>query len=146
MNVLMNTYSNLIKARQVLFVLESCHAGLAIKNMGNDIDKSRLEYFKYLSIIQRDTEPRARNMLVASAGAKRAVWLNGGGIFTNALISGLNGYADYNSDSIIQFEELAFYIRNYVSQETRAIGVKQDPDSYILDLSGNGRMLFLLKN
>jgi hypothetical protein len=74
--------------------------------------------FRTLSVIQNDTEPPARNILLAGTGNQEVIW-DKGGIFTKALISGLKGRADFNNDNIIQFEELSNYVRNEVAYEAK---------------------------
>ena len=131
-------------AHHILVALEACYAGLAITYLDNPIlDERRLKRFKQLSIIQRDTDPQARNILLAGIGDQKALWLNGG-VFTKALIKALNGAADFNNDGLIQFEEIALFVNNDVTFFVNSqVGVQQNPAHYIYDRKGRGKVLFL---
>jgi len=130
-----------VVARHVLFALDSCFSGLA--HLGDSSMTSPEElHLQQLIRIRADTEPIARNMLVAGTGDQSATWENGG-LFTNALIDGLNGRADLNNDGLIQFDELARYVRDRVTIEAGTAGFEQTPDSYVLSQFGTGRVLFI---
>jgi hypothetical protein len=98
--------------------------------------------FQALSLIRRDTENAARNLLVAGTGDQQALWQTGG-LFTKALIEGLKGEADLNNDGVIQFEELGVYVRNRVTAQATQMQVRQDPEFRVLDQYGSGRILFV---
>src|SRR5262249_2376247 len=95
-----------------------------------------------LSIIRNDTIEKARNVLVAGVEDHPAVWDNGG-IFTQALIAGLNGKGDLNNDRLIQFNELSTYVSNEVARRAAEKGWRQEVQPYVLDSLGTGRMIFL---
>jgi hypothetical protein len=59
------------------------------------------------------------------------------------LIAGLGGKADLNQDGIIQFEELALYIKNEVRAKARQTGVVQEPNQWRADHLGRGNVLFI---
>jgi len=131
-----------IRAHHMLVALDACHSGLALyKVLGDDTAKD-LETFKALSVIRNETDSPARNVLVAGRENQSAVW-NDGGIFTRALIGGLSGSADSNRDGLIQFTELATYVKNEVAEKAAAKGVKQQAMDYRLDAFGEGSVLFL---
>jgi hypothetical protein len=133
-----------IAAHHMLIALDACHAGLAIyHSLDTDIDEKRLKRFRTLSVIRSYTEPKARNVLLAGTEEQKAVWENGG-IFTQALIDGLQGKADWNNDHIIQFEELALHVRNQVVAKASETGVRQEPKEYVIDSLGKGKVVFLL--
>lgn len=143
MNDLAERQARNLQPRHVLFALDACHSGLSTRLGESQLqEEARLRAFQRLAIIRRDTEGKARNLLVAGTGDQRALYKNGG-IFTTALVAGLKGDADLNGDGVIQFEELLFSVRNRVSSEAATTGVRQDPDGRILDLYGTGRMLFV---
>lgn len=141
MNDLVEKQAPNLRVHHVLFALDSCYAGQAVRTLGDAADGEALKAFQRLSVIRRDTESRARNMLVAGTGNQLALWENGG-IFTTALIEALRGAADLNKDGIIQFEELSFFVRNKVTEISAYKRVKQDPSYWVLDRIGNGRVLF----
>ncbi|MCI5117644.1 MAG: hypothetical protein D3913_06715 [Candidatus Electrothrix sp. LOE1_4_5] len=137
-----STYARKINTHHMLIALDACYAGLSYKVQDKLSNEQELRTFRSLSIIRSDTTKKARNILLAGTKNQKALWEHGG-IFTKALISGIRGEADYNKDRIIQFRELALYIRNKVIPETSRRGFKQEPESYILDRFGEGRFIFI---
>lgn len=133
-----------IRAHHLLVTLDACSSGLAIyRKLGNLNSKaSDLQKFRQLSIIRNDTVPIARNFLVAGTEDQPAIWDNGG-IFTRALVAGLEGEADLNRDRLIQFQELATYVSDEVAKEASVRGVRQQVQSYMLDTLGTGKMIFV---
>jgi predicted acylesterase/phospholipase RssA len=132
-----------ILARHVLFALDACDSGLTLGGLGSpEAVDQRVRRFQALSLIRRDTENVARNLLVAGTGDQQALWQNGG-LFTRALIEGLKGEADLNNDGVIQFEELGVYVRNRVTAQAAQTQVQQDPEFRVLDQYGSGRVLFI---
>lgn len=135
-----------IIAHHMLIALDACHAGLTLsRNLDSHLIEEQLREFHNLSIIESDTSPKARNILLAGTGDENAIYQEGG-IFTKALIDALKGEADMNRDGIIQFDELSFYIRDRVIVEAHIEGKKQGPSSDVLDRYGNGRIVFLMHN
>ena len=132
MEDLTTEHARKVAAHHMLIALDACHAGLAVyTSMSPHIDKEKIDDFRTLSVIRSETEPKARNVLLAGTGDEKALWINGG-IFTQALIGGLQGMADWNKDRIVQFEELALHVRNQVVATAAATGVKQEPKHYLL--------------
>jgi len=132
-----------ISARHMIVAIDACHSGLSITKLNINIvnEKDLLKFHKY-SKIKIDTCEPSRNYLLAGTGNQKAIWENGG-LFTKALITGLDGNADLNNDNIIQFDELSFYIRNDVIERSSEIGIKQTPKSYSIDTIGKGKVLFI---
>jgi hypothetical protein len=132
-----------ISARHVLVAIDSCFAGLALPQfLSPELDEERLKAFRTLSIIQSETARIARDVIVSGTGDQRALWENGG-IFTQALVSGLKGDADLNGDGVIQFDELALYVKNEVRAKARQTGVVQEPNQWRADHLGRGNVIFL---
>ncbi|MEM7585235.1 MAG: caspase family protein [Acidobacteriota bacterium] len=133
-----------VEAKHLLVALDSCSSGLAIPGFQklDGLDERRLKRFRNLTVILGDTEEKARNLLVAGTGDEPALYVNGG-IFTQALIDSLRGGGDWNSDGVIQFEELALQLRNEVRDRALQTGVQQLPAYYVGTAHGNGRVLFL---
>ncbi|MBF0536352.1 MAG: caspase family protein [Nitrospirae bacterium] len=135
-----------IKAKHVLLTIDSCMAGLALPNRleGNKSEEEVQEFkkFKELAIIRNDTISPSRNVLVAGTKDQLALELSGG-VFTKALISGLEGKADLNEDGIIQFDELSIYVRNEVAGEAAKHNINQQVNYATLDDYGGGKVLFL---
>lgn len=97
-----------IKAQKILLLIDACKSGqvlLALKGIEEQIDRKQLTSFSGIYILAAAT----RNQ---SAGEIREL---GHGIFTYAIIEGLNGQADtLPSDGIITVEELIAYVKRRV--------------------------------
>jgi hypothetical protein len=114
-----------------------------MQTLDAELDEAHLRRFANLVTIGGNVEKRARQLLVASTGEQRALWETGG-IFTRALIDGLNGKADYTDDGIVQLDELKLYVQRQVEPHARVAGVAQRPRLSTADAFGEGRMLFLI--
>jgi len=130
-----------ITANHFLVLLDSCSSGLALpRYQDQETTVEELERFQKLATLRAETLNPARNIIVAGTGEERALYENGG-VFTHALVSALSGNGDWNSDGLIQFEELAMQVRNEVIERTRERGVDQKPESFA---SSGGRVVFVL--
>lgn len=128
----------------MLVALDACASGLAIPSQLDGGSTEQLARFRELSIVKGDTLERARNLLVAGTEDEPAIVDRGrGGLFTQALIRGLSMEADANLDGIVQFEELAVFVRNSVRERAMMSMGYQVPSYYSADSFGNGRMLFV---
>ncbi len=113
-------FCELIPAKHLYFVVDSCYSGLALTRAGGASAKSA----NYLEEITRRT---ARQILTAG-GADQQVADNGPGghsIFTWTLLQGLQGLADTDGNSAITASELGAYISpivSSVSHQTPAFG------------------------
>jgi uncharacterized caspase-like protein len=128
-------------AHHTMILIDSCSSGLILRQYaGNDAAEAPRE----MSASQRwhriraDLENRHTSMIVAGTGDERALWENGG-VFTQALLEGLNGWADINKDGIISYDELTAYLSEEVRVRTAAVGVLQSPADFA---AGRGRFLF----
>ena len=113
-------FCELIPAKHLYFVIDSCYSGLALTRSGATSPKNR----NYLEEITRRT---ARQILTAG-GADQQVADNGPGghsIFTWTLLQGLQGLADADGNGAITASELGAYVGpivSSVSQQTPAFG------------------------
>lgn len=132
-----------VDVHHLLVALDACSSGLAIPGLNtlDNVDEERLKQFRQLSVVLGDTEERARNLLLAGTEDERALY-DEGGVFTRALIDGLQGQADWNQDGVIQFGELSLHIKNQVTAIARTAGVKQRPSYYRGTDFGSGEVLF----
>ena len=127
-----------INAHHFLVLLDSCSSGLAVQTMQTldaELDEDHLKRFANLVTIGGNVEKRARQLLVASTGEQRALWETGG-IFTRALIDGLNGKADYTGDGIVQLDEVKLYVQRQVEPHARSVGVARRPRLSTADAFG----------
>jgi hypothetical protein len=127
--------------RQVMVALDACASGLAVYKSLGDAPRVPVREVQNLSVIRNDTSGKARNFLVAGTGDQAALW-DDGGVFTKALVGGLDGSADSNGDGIVQFLELANYVSNEVTRAASRRNVVQQVQHYDLSALGTGRMLF----
>jgi peptidoglycan/xylan/chitin deacetylase (PgdA/CDA1 family)/uncharacterized caspase-like protein len=113
-------FCDLIPAKHLYFIVDSCYSGLALTRSGGASSKST----NYLEEI---TKRMARQILTAG-GADQQVADNGPGghsIFTWTLLQGLQGLADTDGNSAITASELGAYISpivSSVSHQTPAFG------------------------
>ena len=117
MRDLTGRHSDNILAHHFLVALDACSSGLAVSTLGDEQrqqDRAERRRVRGLSIIRNDTTPKARNVLVAGTGDQSALYDNGG-VFTQALVRGLQGEGDLNHDGIIQFPELAVFVSDEVA-------------------------------
>lgn len=133
-----------ISARSVMVALDACSSGFAIPQLqGPDYDRTPLERFITLASIKAQSERKARNLLVASTDAEPAVDYQGG-IFTQALVAGLNGDADLLHNGVILFSELALRVHQLVTASALALHQRQEPAQYVARGPGEGgEVLFL---
>ncbi|MBN2286674.1 MAG: caspase family protein [Tissierellales bacterium] len=142
MEDLINVYARDCDVHHMLIVLDACYSGITV--LGEHPGEEELREFRKYSLIKSDTEPIGRNLLVAATEKQEALYNKKyGGVFTQALIDGFEGDADMNDDKIIQFEELGLYVRNEVIGRANGEGKKQEPQYYIYNRFGEGRMVFL---
>lgn len=137
-------YAEDVNAKHVLFTIDACFSGLALSR-DSDISQKELERFKKLTEIEVLTKERGRDILVAGKSGERALDLNGG-IFTKALIRGINGLSDSDKNGVVTIDELKAYIRNEVATEAKLHGFTQTPSASHLDKFGTGQFIFIVTN
>jgi peptidoglycan/xylan/chitin deacetylase (PgdA/CDA1 family)/tetratricopeptide (TPR) repeat protein len=112
--------SDLIPAKHVYFVMDSCYSGLALSRGAGEYSKDR----SYLEEITRRT---ARQILTAGGADQQVAddGPNGHSVFTWALLQGLQGEADLDGNGIITASELGAYVSPIVAKfanQTPAVG------------------------
>jgi peptidoglycan/xylan/chitin deacetylase (PgdA/CDA1 family)/uncharacterized caspase-like protein len=113
-------FCELIPAKHLYFVVDSCYSGLALTRSGGASAKSA----NYLEEITK----RAARQILTAGGADQQVADNGPGghsIFTWTLLQGLQGLADTDGNGAITASELGAYISpivSSVSHQTPAFG------------------------
>ncbi|MBN2090702.1 caspase family protein [candidate division KSB1 bacterium] len=133
-------FSNLIAARQILFIIDACYSGIAgvIHKGGEDLEQLKKINEAQMKIFM---ESRGRQIMTAGTSKETArmgkVW-NNHSVYTYYLMKGLKGEADWNKDSVVSTFELQVYLNTYVSKDTEN---KQNPQLYYLDVS-EGQFVF----
>jgi tetratricopeptide (TPR) repeat protein len=127
--------ADLIPAKHIYFVMDSCYSGLAMTRGAAGFSKDR----SYLEEVTRRT---ARQILTAG-GAEQQVaddGPNGHSVFTWALLQGLEGPADLDGNGVITASELGAYVSPIVSSFAR-----QTPSVGNLVGSEGGEFVFELQ-
>ena len=112
--------SDLIPAKHVYFVMDSCYSGLALSRGSGAYSKDR----SYLEEITR----RASRQILTAGGADQQVaddGPNGHSVFTWAVLQGLQGEADLDGNGVITASELGAYVSPIVAKfanQTPAVG------------------------
>jgi peptidoglycan/xylan/chitin deacetylase (PgdA/CDA1 family) len=112
--------SDLIPAKHVYFVMDSCYSGLALTRGGGSSFGGRT----YLD----EVTSRVARQILTAGGADQVVaddGPNGHSVFTWALLEGLAGKADLDRNGVITASELGTYVSPVVtsfSRQTPAIG------------------------
>jgi peptidoglycan/xylan/chitin deacetylase (PgdA/CDA1 family)/tetratricopeptide (TPR) repeat protein len=127
--------ADLISAKHIYFVMDSCYSGLALTRGGGAFSKDR----SYLEEISR----RSSRQILTAGGADQQVADDGPGghsVFTWALLEGLQGKADLDGNGVITASELGAYISPIVSSFA-----KQTPTVGNLMGSEGGEFIFELQ-
>jgi len=129
MSELQDLLDHIVRAGQVIAFIDSCHsAGVAGTKLVTGRQLERLEnnvFNLYASRLYRET---GRAVLTSSdvseISEEGANWGGGHGVFTWALLEGLQGAADFNHDHVITTGELFDFVSSKVRQETNS---RQNP-------------------
>jgi peptidoglycan/xylan/chitin deacetylase (PgdA/CDA1 family)/tetratricopeptide (TPR) repeat protein len=127
--------SDLIPAKHIYFVMDSCYSGLALTRGMGTYSKDH----SYLDEISR----RAARQILTAGGADQQVADDGPGghsVFTWALLEGLQGKADLDGNGVITASELGAYVSPIV-----ASFAKQTPTVGNLMGSEGGEFMFELQ-
>ena len=114
-----------IKAKKVVVIADSCHSG----GIGHSFDIARrskrsIQINPISQGIQNLSCVEDGICIISATSDKQfsqesQKWGGGHGVFTYFLLRGLNGKADFNSDSSITLGELTSYLSEKVRRETR---------------------------
>ena len=127
--------SDLIPAKHIYFVMDSCYSGLALSRGSGGFSRDRT----YLEEVTR----RVARQILTAGGADQQVaddGPDGHSVFTWALLQGLQGRADLDGNGVITASELGAYVSPIVAQFA-----KQTPVVGNLVGSEGGEFLFELQ-
>jgi uncharacterized caspase-like protein len=136
-------YSNILRAKHVLFVLDACFSGLATRDQTAPNPDRLKEFLKYEELVDYTGTP-SRAVLAAGDKNQAALDINGG-IFTKAFLEGIKGAADGNNNGVITVDHLYAYILTRVESEARMHGHPQVPQLDRLPYYGSGKFVFITK-
>lgn len=121
-----------IAAKHILIAVDACYGGLSLLRAQAPSVVDR----RYLELVGRS---RVMQVLTAGRRDEPVIEDRGHGVFTRALLDGLEGHADENRDGLITLSELGAWMHPRVAQ---ASDYKQDMQWGSLD--GEGQFVFVL--
>lgn len=127
-----SVFSRRLSAKHVLYLIDSCHAGLGLTR------------HETLPLSERDflwkiTTRKAHQMLTAGGKGELAHVTGRHGVFTKYVLEALDGAADGEDKGFVTFSDIATYVRPRVARYTQG---KQVPQYGNLD--GKGEFIFVL--
>jgi photosystem II stability/assembly factor-like uncharacterized protein len=136
-------YARVLPAKHILFALDSCQSGFAIRTSPT-LPLAELKEFKTVTQITGYTREPTRLVLTAGTGEQKAVDDNGG-VFTDKLMEAIRGGAgvDLDNNGVIDQWELCKYLYDTVPAAAKLLaGLTQEPGCQNLDGFGNGKWIF----
>jgi len=106
-----NFMLNRINAKGICMIVDSCHSG------GFNDNWSYAKGYDMAYEIGSDLKGRNRVVLTSV----REDEISYGSLFSNAIINGLEGYADSNNDNLCSAEESFYYARSRILNETKGM-------------------------
>jgi len=122
--------SESIKAKHVLYIMDSCYSGVGLVTRGDDED----------FLIDMTKDPCVY-MITAGKAGELAIETEGHGIFTRYVLRGMDGEADYDKNGVVSSTELGLYCSKWVSHDAKELNTKQTPQFGRLD--GEGEIVFV---
>ncbi len=133
----LHTFSELIPARQMLFVVDACYSGIA----GTTYKKGDGIQQQTRSQVELFIKGGGRQIMTAGT-ADQVAWMSdkweNHSVYTYFFLKGLQGEADYNRDQVITTLELENWLETEVPKATQN---KQHPQLYKPGL-GEGQFVF----
>jgi caspase domain-containing protein len=119
-----------IPASQGAMFVDTCYSGAFIADYSRGISAPRLQALS-----------NAKGQAIFSATGQDQLAFEsvqlGHGLFTRALLDGLQGKADLNHDGVVVTQELSLYIRDQVARESASLGFHQSPSFYLTGFAGD---------
>ncbi|HUV59794.1 MAG TPA: caspase family protein [Desulfatiglandales bacterium] len=124
--------SNLIPAKHILYVMDSCYSGLGLSR-SSGISRKIGDYLGKVSSM------RVVQIITAGGKGEQAQEKEGHGLFTRYFLRALGGEADINNDGVVTGTELGAYLRPTVSNASQ-----QAQTPLYGRLEGEGEFLFFV--
>lgn len=124
-------FSRRLKAKHVLYLIDSCYAGLGLTRSGS-IPASEKDYLRKI------TTRKAHQMLVAGGKGELAHEEGSHGVFTKYILEALDGAADRDEKGYITFSDISAYVKPKVSRQTKNSQIPQYGN-----LDGEGEFVFI---
>jgi len=129
---LVQTLSDLISAKHILYLMDCCYSGLAATRA---VGLAPTHHSYLVEVISRPV----RQIITAGRSDQRVIEEGGQGVFTRVLVRGLRGDADLEGRGFITAADLGNYLKTRVYEESR--GQQQPLFRY---LKGEGEFIFVL--
>lgn len=124
-------FSRRLKAKHVLYLIDSCYAGLGLTRSGS-IPPNEKDYLRKI------TARKAHQMLVAGGKGELAHEEGRHGVFTKYILEALSGAADRDEKGYITFSDIASYVKPKVSRQTKNSQIPQYGS-----IDGEGEFVFI---
>jgi len=134
---LQGDFSKRLDAKHVLYVLDACFSGLAIKE---GVEPQRVTKFLRYEELSKYTNAYTRAILAAGQAGEPALDKNGG-IFTKAFMEALQGKAA-DEFGILTVQDVYYYVKKRVGEQADLLLYHQTPR---LQERGDGEFVFLAK-
>ncbi|HOW57005.1 MAG TPA: caspase family protein, partial [Smithellaceae bacterium] len=105
-------FSRRMRAKHVLYLIDSCYAGLGLTRSGS-IPPHEKDYLRKI------TSRKAHQMLVAGGRGELAHEEGSHGVFTKYVLEALDGAADQSEKGYVTFSDISSYVKPKVSRQTR---------------------------
>lgn len=129
--------ASVICARHTLFILDCCFSGLAgLRSRAAITPRPRLKTLSDTCVRIITAGKSDEEVFEGKEG-----W-GGNSLFSRYLLRGLEGFADHDNDGIITSDELYFYIRDRVMEESSN---RQTPQARHLVEYGEGQFVFFVR-
>jgi hypothetical protein len=125
-------FSKRIKAKHVLYLMDSCYSGLGLTRSGA-IPPSDRDYLRKI------TTRKAHQMLTAGGKGEQSKEEGSHGLFTKYVLEALDGHADRDEKGYITFSDLAAYVKPKVSRESENSQTPQYGN-----IAGEGEFVFVM--
>ena len=106
-----DTWSDLIPAKHILYVMDCCYSGLAATRQAG-LDPHHTNY------ISQVTQRPVRQVITAGRADEKVIEESGQGVFTRVLLRGLRGEADLAGRGFITGFDLGHYLESRVHEES----------------------------
>ena len=124
-------FSRRLKAKHVLYLIDSCYAGLGLTRSGS-IPPNEKDYLRKI------TTRKAHQMLVAGGKGELAHEEGSHGVFTKYILEALDGAADKDEKGYITFSDISSYVKPKVSRQTKNAQIPQYGN-----IDGEGEFVFI---
>jgi len=114
----LRTVSVRLPAKHIYYIMDSCYSGIGLKR-SRAVKKVDYKFIKKMISIP------VVQMITAGSEGEEAYEVDGRGLFTDFIIRGIKGEADFNHDGVVTSSELGNFIRPEVTSASNATQTPQ---------------------